>query len=215
MNMGTMLIIFTFYLVILLIYPFVKFLRHDAKCAAKLLPKLHSMLFWNHTILFIQEGFLDILLAVSVNLYFLNEGTLEWNTFSLVFTNLLSIFMAACCGILFIFIIVYLWPRFDKLGKKRMKRRFLPAYEMLNRRHGQWTLLWPVFFMGRRIIFVIAVCALVDQTVFQIILFMLPTIAVMMLLALVKPLADLPSNRLEIYNSFVILLLIYCLMCFT
>ncbi len=44
---------------------------------------------------------------------------------------------------------------------------------------------------------------------------MLPTLACMVVLASIRPLEDLPANKLETYNSFMILLMTYCLMCFT
>ena len=37
----------------------------------------------------------------------------------------------------------------------------------------------------------------------------------MTLLGLVKPLEDQQTNRLEIYNSFSLLCITYCLLCFT
>ena len=37
----------------------------------------------------------------------------------------------------------------------------------------------------------------------------------MMVLAHFKPLITMQSNKLETYNSFTILTMIYCLMCFT
>ena len=46
-------------------------------------------------------------------------------------------------------------------------------------------------------------------------MFMIPTVAVMTLLALVKPLADRQTNRMEVYNSFTLLCIAYCLLCFT
>jgi len=72
MNMGTMLMIFCFYLSLYFVYPCVKFCRNDAKCASKLTKKLKGMIFWNHSILFLQEGLFDILLAGAVNLFFLH-----------------------------------------------------------------------------------------------------------------------------------------------
>ena len=86
---------------------------------------------------------------------------------------------------------------------------------MLNLRHGHWTMLWPVFFFIRRLVFVIGVCGLSDNVVAQIYCFMAPTMAVLMLLALAKPLQNQQTNRLEVYNSFTLLSIAYCLMCFT
>ena len=45
MNMGTMLMIFTFYLLLYFIYPFVNFLKRDCKCAGKVHKKIEPMLF--------------------------------------------------------------------------------------------------------------------------------------------------------------------------
>ena len=96
-----------------------------------------------------------------------------------------------------------------------MKKKCLPAYEMLNLRHGHWGMLWPIFFMVRRVLFVVGVCALIEYPVYQVFLFLLPTLAVMAVLALVRPLEDRTTNLLEIYNSFTILCMSYCLLCFT
>jgi len=96
-----------------------------------------------------------------------------------------------------------------------MQQRFLPAYEMLNLRHGRATMLWPVVFMLRRVLFAIGVCALVENPEIQIILFMGPTMASMIVLASVKPLESASANELEIYNSFMLLAMSYCLMTFT
>ena len=136
MNMGTMLIIFTFYAILYALYPCFKFIKDEAKCAKKLEKSTRSMLFWNHTIIFLYEGYLDILLSGAVNLYFLREGTFTWDSWSLFITNVLSFFLVACCAFLLFFVLFYIWPRFDKLKSKKIKRKFQPAYEMLNLRHG-------------------------------------------------------------------------------
>ena len=86
---------------------------------------------------------------------------------------------------------------------------------MIDMKRGHWTMLWPTFFMTRRVLFTVGVCAMTEYAAIQIYFFIFPTIAVMMLLALVKPLQGLQTNRLEIYNSFTLLLIGYCLMCFT
>lgn len=124
--------------------------------------KIHKMLFWTYLILFLQEGYFDILIASTINLIFVRD-ILEWNNPSLLITNLLSVFMLASCVNLFFFVMLYLWPWFDELKSKEMKR-FKPAYEMLNLRHGKWTMLYPLVFMIRRLLFVFAVCILIDFT---------------------------------------------------
>ena len=215
MNMGTMLLVFCFYCTLFILYPCCRALRNDAKCARKNTHSMHKMLFWSHPILFLQEGYLDILIAASINMIFLKEGELGWSEVSLIFTNVLSILMIAACSFLFFFVAIYLWPRFEKLKTRQFRKKYKPIYEMLNLRRGRSTLLWPLIFMLRRALFVVAVCALADYTEMQIYLFMLPTIASMTILASVNPLESITANRLEIFNSVSILLMSYCLMAFT
>lgn len=140
------------------------------------------MLFWSHPILFIQEGYLDILIVATINLIFIKDG-LDWNSPSLLITNILSFFMLLCCTFLFFFVLLYLWPRFDQLRLKNMKKKFHPVYEMLNLRHGKWTMLFPLTFMVRRILFVVAVCFMIDYTEMQIMLFMGPSMFSLAILA--------------------------------
>lgn len=86
---------------------------------------------------------------------------------------------------------------------------------MLNLRYGKLTMLWPFMFMVRRAVFVVGVCGLKDYGPIQIYFFLVPTLVSMAVLAAVKPLKESMSNRLEVFNSFMILLMIYCLMHFT
>ena len=103
---------------------------------------------------------------------------------------MLSIVVVASCLFLTCFTTCYLWPKFSKLKKKPIKKKYYPVYEMLNLRHGHYGMLWPIMFLVRRILFVAAVCGVYNVVAIQILMFMLPTIIVMMILALVKPLAD-------------------------
>lgn len=46
-------------------------------------------------------------------------------------------------------------------------------------------------------------------------LFLAPTIFNLSILAAIHPLEDLPTNQMEIFNSCMVMLMIYCLLCFT
>ena len=162
MNLGTMFVILCGYLVLYLLYPIFNFLRNDSQCGAKWQKKLHPMLFWNHAIIFLQEGFLDIIIGTSINLAILQEGDLQWSSWTVIFTNVLAIFLLICCVVLFLVTVGYLWPNFSKLKTRAFKSKFFPAYEMLNLRHGHWTMLWPVFFMARRALLVLGVILLIE-----------------------------------------------------
>ena len=52
MNLGTMLIIFCFYLLLFIVYPCFNVIKNDSKCGRKYEKKIRSMIFWNHTIIF-------------------------------------------------------------------------------------------------------------------------------------------------------------------
>ena len=67
-NMGTMLIIFFYHVLCYFLYRPLKFLSNDAKWANKLLKQwIIPTCFWNGTILFIQEAYLDLLICGFIN----------------------------------------------------------------------------------------------------------------------------------------------------
>lgn len=174
------------------------------------------MIFWNHPIIFIQEGFLDFMIVGLINWVYLQEGSSSWDSSSLIFTNILTIFLLGICSVLFCFVTCYLWPKFGKLKTKKLKSKYRPAYEMIDLRHGHWTMLHPIFFMLRRVCFAVGVCVLHKYAAIQIFLLMGPTLAVMLILAGLKPLkGGSPINDLEIYNCVTLLCLTYCIMIFT
>ena len=53
MNMGTMLLVFFWYLLMFMIYPVADFLKNDANWARRVYNKLRPILIWNGSILFI------------------------------------------------------------------------------------------------------------------------------------------------------------------
>ena len=73
MNMGTMLIIFLGYTVLYFVYFLCKLLSPVSKKAKKISKKLNKMLFWNHAIVFLQEGFLEILIAAVINFVYMSK----------------------------------------------------------------------------------------------------------------------------------------------
>ena len=177
---------------------------------------LGGILFWNHAIVFLQEGFIEILIGAFVNFDYISKqegGT--WGNLSLVFNNVVTIFLTIAMGVLILFIAIYLWPRIGKLKKKKYKEKFGSAYEMITTKKNPKAMLFPLIFFARRILLVVTVCAMIDYPVFQIFFFMIPTIAQMINLGQIEPMLHQSDNRVEIYNSFSILLLTYCLLCFT
>lgn len=93
-------------------------------------------------------------------------------------------------------ILFHLCPNNKKLKKSRFMDRFGPIYDMIDLKHKNASaLLWPIFFIGRRVIFAIGVLFLKEYSLFQIYLFMFSTLAVLMMVGLAKPLATPFENK--------------------
>ena len=69
-------------------------------------------------------------------------------------------------------------------------------YDMIDLRHRRASaLLWSIFFLGRRITFAIGVIFLIDYPVFQIQLFIIPTLAVLIMVGIAEPLETPFENK--------------------
>lgn len=113
-------------------------------------------------------------------------------------------------------ILVYLCPNVKKLKKSRFIDKYGAIYDMIDLKHrNKSALLWPIFFLGRRSLFAIGVVVLKEHALFQIFLFIFPTLAVMIMVGLAKPLESPFENKHELYNNFSILLMSYSLLLFT
>ena len=53
MNMGTLLIIFLFYILLYMLYPVTLLLGHFSICCSKRAKSIEKMIFWNHAIIFL------------------------------------------------------------------------------------------------------------------------------------------------------------------
>ena len=173
------------------------------------------MLFWNHGIVFLQEGFLEVMISAGVNYNYMMKQEDAWANSNIVFNNIVTIFLTIATGLLIMFIAFYLWPRISDLKKKIYKKRFGSAYDMINTKKSKYAMLDPLFFFARRTLLVIAVVAMVDYPTFQIMFFIFPTMVQMVNLGEVEPLSTRKANRMELYNSWSILNIMYCLLCLT
>lgn len=115
-----------------------------------------------------------------------------------------------------VFTLLYLCPKYKKLESPRLINRFGAIYDMIDLEHRQISaLLWCLFFFARRIIFSLGVIFLTKSPYFQIVMFIVPTSMVIIMVGLAKPLPTPFENKLELYNNFSILVVSYCLLCFT
>ena len=215
MNMGTMFLIFLYYVMLYTIYPCFDSCGRHIKCSKKCAKTLRKMLFWNHAIVFLQEGLLEILLVTAINFIYIHEAEAPWDNWNLVLNNVVSIVLTVGIAILFLTIVFYLWPKGTLIRRKKYRRRYGSVYSMIKVKRSNYAMLYPIFFFLRRILLVFAVVFMLDYPTFQIFLFIFPTLLVMIHIGEVRPLLWRYENRLEIYNSFTILCLTYCLLCYT
>ena len=136
------------------------FLHKEAKWAKRLYYSwIIPVCFWNGTILFVQEAYIELLLSGLVNAAELFDN---WSTWDLIFTNVLSIFVILGCVMLPIFIIAYIWPNYEpykeikigedrfianKLSEPEWHDRYSAIYDMIDLKkqalllkHGFWTM---------------------------------------------------------------------------
>ena len=137
------------------------------------------MLFWNHSIVFLQEGFLEVMISAGINYNYMMKQENAWANSNIVFNNLVLIFLTISSGVLILFIAFHLWPRIRLLKKKQYRKRYGSAYDMIKTKKSKYTMLFPLFFFARRILLVIAVCAMIEYPTFQILFFLLPTLVTM------------------------------------
>ena len=75
-------------------------------------------------------------------------------------------------------------------------KKYGSIYDMVDLRHkSPSALLWCIFFLGRRITFTIGVIFFKTTPVFQILIFLGTTLAVLMMIGLAKPLATPFENK--------------------
>ena len=91
MNMGTMFFVVCLNSVLLLLYGPFKLCSYKSKFAKLLSRKISRVMFFRWQIIFIQEAYLDLTLAVLIN-FFSFKGF--WSTSDDTFNNMLAVIIA-------------------------------------------------------------------------------------------------------------------------
>ena len=85
-------------------------------------------MFWNTTIIFLQEAYIDLLFCIVINISNFEDG---WSTWEEKFTNVCSIFLGILVVFLPLFIICYIWPNYNNLKTKYFKQKYGAIYETI------------------------------------------------------------------------------------
>ena len=111
MNLGTLLIYFTWLIILYSLFPFVFVMSKVVKFIRKAEIKLRSILFWNGAIVFIQEAYLELCITCWLNLTIIND----WSNRDMMITNSITIILSTGCVVLPIFTLLWIWPNYKKL----------------------------------------------------------------------------------------------------
>ena len=114
--MGTVFFVFMINICILILYVPIKMCAMKSRRAKTLSKKMEKALFFRWWIIFVQEAYLDLFLAVCINLH--NIDSSWWSSIDDIFNNILVIVILALLLALPLFILAYLCPNYRKLKKK-------------------------------------------------------------------------------------------------
>ena len=135
-------------------------------------------------------------------------------TFGAGLSAFLSVLLLLCCLVIPIFTLAYIKPRYSQLEETHIKSRFQSIYEMIDLKENPNAVLWCTLFCLRRAVFAFALVFTTNPCL-QLMAFCFPTIAVIILLGQISPLAEKIDNKIENYDNITVLLLSYCLFLFT
>ena len=175
-NFGSALLGVLWVLICYMIYPIASCCT-KSKCCVRYAKNLRGSLFWNGSILLIQEAYLDIMICCLINI---REITIKVDTIGGALSIFLSVLLLICCISLPIFTIVYIRPRYNELREPHLKDRFESIYEMIDLNGNKSAVMWPVLFCLRRALFALAV-VYTNNVVLQLMAFTFPTLAVVIL----------------------------------
>ena len=128
MNLGSMLIFFLIQILLYIAYLPMKLAATKSRYAKAFERKMNRKLFWNSSILLIQEAYQDLIFCVVINLSNFGNG---WNTKEEIFTNIFTVFLSLTLIALPTLVVFHIWPNYDKLGTKDFLEKYGSAYEMI------------------------------------------------------------------------------------
>ena len=178
--------------------------------------KLEAYFFWNGLIrLFMEISFELILTAM------LNVQTADWQTsiHEVRYSTALSIISLALVAIVFPFLSVLYYRNMGILSKKSFKKKYIAGIEGTKyetETPPKSIVAYPTIFAVRRILFSVSVIYMNDSIVAQLSLQILISILYFAYMSGgVSPLESNFARRIEVMNEFTLIIMSYCLFCFT
>ena len=216
MSLGTLSIFFFGHCLLLLAYFPAELLGGTTALPCNMQTKMRSWresikskLFWNQTIMFIQEAYFIIVISGLVNLFHFEEAWFAENTWVGISNSFTAVFLCAAV-VLPPFALFYLGPRYYQLQETNLVNKYAGVYQILDTGEvldvqedddedveriilpgdKPMTMLYPLLFYKRRLMFAFAIVFLGQYIALQLILYMVPTLAVIMLVGWSKGMYD-------------------------
>jgi hypothetical protein len=210
-NLGSMYVI-SFFTAIGLLTALVLDLFSRFTLASKLSAKIKEKLHWNFTIRLILEGALEIAFCVYINFKY---GDYKSHVFGSIF-NMLSAGVFGLCLVILPFWIIYfyIFKHFEDLEDEEFEKKYGAVYEGL-RRDKKSVLFYPVYFVVRRVLFMVICFVLMQHVILQLGALVLSTLISAVYILHFQPFEEPIFNNLEVMNECFTLLLLYFVYCFS
>ena len=151
-NLGSLLLIYLSYPVLLILYRGVYTFRNCSYCCKKTQKRLQKKLFYGMAIVTIVESYAILALCCIVALY-----SLDFTSLGLIVQSVSCIFFTLILILLPLFIYRLFNKYFNILGNRKVSRRYGSLYDDLELTRSKYIYLQPFFFLIRRLILAIAV----------------------------------------------------------
>jgi hypothetical protein len=211
-NLGSFGIIFLLYLAVLMCLPCLKWrCCRRVRCVRHNRKEFKQRLVWGYLIDTIRES-----CAIIAICGFINTKAFKWVLVGDYVHNVIALSFLA---LIVVFPLYSIWWVRYNIGQgaqqnKRMEKRFGSWYEGLDLRKGKWVLLWPAFYVLRRIHLAWA-CIYMDHFIYQTFMFILQVIFSIIFVGQIRPWEDPHQWKAQLVNEVILLIVYYHLMCFT
>jgi hypothetical protein len=129
-------------------------------------------------------------------------------------SSVLSImFFAFCCVVPVLFGTI-MYKKFTALDRRFIRYKYGALYNSLNLARGRSIILSPMhYFFRRMLLAIVIICQ--DSLFVQILAIVSSFVMATMILGFTKPFNDPFMQKMEYFNEIVLLLTLYCMMCFS
>ena len=209
-NMGTMIIFYLIYPVLILAHWMVRKLCLANLCCEKFERSFkHSIYYrWIITVIFESYAIVAISCLIGLQVIGLDSKGLSVHSF-------LCIFFLVLITVTPFLIFRYVTYHFTKLNEQLVKKRVGTVYDELDLRKGKKILIQPVFFLLRRIVLAYTIVYMKDNFAGQVIVIYLQTLASVIILSSVHAFESKQRHRMEFFNEAILLLILYTILCFS